>query len=65
MLINYDGVGDDLYMVLMRRPMKIHHFAKMTFFASESRTMSTFCICFILTLTCECHDWLYLLFVTF
>ena len=32
MLINYDGVGDDLYMVLMRRPMKIHHFAKTTFF---------------------------------
>ena len=36
MVINYDGVGDDLYMVLMRRPMKIHHFAKTTFFASES-----------------------------
>ena len=36
MMINYDGGGDDLYIVLMHRPMKIHHFAKMTFFLHVS-----------------------------
>ena len=33
---DYDGGGDDLYIVLMRRLMKIHHFAKMTLFLHVS-----------------------------